>query len=244
MLLLVKLILQPGIISETVIPGDVFGTKRILQIMIEYPLDSCCDNKLQVDANTFLSTKSYTNNFTIGIIDCTLLDLGFLSGFEKLIHLNLWSIYKIHHCFPKLPPLPRLTSLHFEFCSGMNELNIFPTLTNELKDAKFFGSKDKDEAYNDDTVDRLMDWLLLSSANTLEEMTIVKMNQVTRAPHKISSFKALRKLWLFSHNISTIKSGAFSFSVPVSLLNIQGNRIREIEPGAFQGMHNNFIYIL
>jgi len=243
MLLLVKLILQPGIISETVIPGDVFGTKRILQIMIEYPLDSCCDNKLQVDANTFLSTKSYTNNFTIGIIDCTLLDLGFLSGFEKLIHLNLWSIYKIHHCFPKLPPLPRLTSLHFEFCSGMNELNIFPTLTNGLQVVKFFGSEDKDKTYNDATVDRLIDWLLISSATTLEEMVIAKMNQVTRVPHQIKSLKALKTLWLHENKISIIKSGAFSFSVPVSVLGIIDNGIKEIEPGAFQGKHDHCKYV-
>jgi len=49
----VKLILQPYIFSETIIPEDIFGTKRILDIGIEYPLDACCDNKLQVDADVF-----------------------------------------------------------------------------------------------------------------------------------------------------------------------------------------------
>jgi len=68
------------------------------------------------------------------------------------------------------------------------------------------------------------------------------MNQVTRVPHKIASFKALRKVWLHHNRISTIKSGAFSFSVPVSLLNIKDNGIKEIEPGAFQGKHKNAIY--
>jgi len=199
---------------------------------------------LQIDCNAFRSTKSYTTNFKINRIDCTLLDLGFLSGFDKLTKLVFGNINNIQHCLPSLPPLLRLTTLEILYCTGMNELNIFPTLTNELKDAKFFGSKDKDEAYNDDTVDRLMDWLLLSSANTLEEMTIVKMNQVTRAPHKISSFKALIKLWLNDNNISSIKSGAFSFSVPVSVLNIKGNGIKEIEPGTFQGKHDKDFLII
>ena len=55
------LTLQPYISSETFIPEDVFGTKQILDIDIEYPLGSCCHNKLQVDANAFRSTKSFTD---------------------------------------------------------------------------------------------------------------------------------------------------------------------------------------
>jgi len=122
----------------------------------------------------------------------------------------------------------------------MNRLNIFPTLTNGLGIFRFFGDiHNKDKAYNDETVDRVMDWLLLSSSETLEEMKIAYMNQVTRVPLKIESFKALRRLWLYENSISTIKSGAFSFSVPVSELNIRGNGIRGIEPGAFQGKNDS-----
>jgi len=128
----------------------------------------------------------------------------------------------------------------------MNEFYHFPALTNGLKEFIFqndhstkFSSK---LIINDETVDRIMDWLLLSSANTLEEMVIAYMNQVTRVPHKIVSFRALRKVWLYSNNISIIKSGAFSFSVPVSHLDIGDNGIHEIEPGAFQGKHDNTMH--
>jgi len=241
----VKLTLQPFIFSETFIPEDVFGTKRILDIWIEYPYGTFMNRSLslQVDADAFRSTKIYTKNFTIYGIDCTLLDLSFLSGFNQLTKLVLGNINNIQHCLSSLPPLPHLIKLEVVYCSGMNELYILPTLTNGLMTVKFHGSEDKDEAYNNDTVDRIMDWLLLSSANTLKEMGIAYMNQVTRVPHQISSFKALRKLWLHDNNISSIKSEAFSFSVPVSLLSIHRNGIKKIEPGAFQGKHDNAKYI-
>jgi len=242
----VQLILQPYIFSETYIPEDVFGSKRILHILIEYP-DVVVNSSLslQVDADAFQSTKSHTNQFTINIIDCTLLDLGFLSGFDKLIYLDLANIDNIQHCLQSLPPLPKLTTLYFKYFTGMNQLNTFPTLTNGLKDFRFFGDVYKiRETQNDETVNRIMEWLLLSSANTLETMAMVEMNQVTQVPHKIASFKALRKLWLRdNNNISSIKSGAFSFTAPVSFLSITDNGITEIEPSAFRGTHNNFIYI-
>ena len=65
------------------------------------------------------------------------------------------------------------------------------------------------------------------------------MGKEIRVPNKIASFKALRKLWLYENKISVIKSGAFSFSVPVSLLNIIDNEITEIESDAFQGKLDN-----
>jgi len=113
-----------------------------------------------------------------------------------------------------------------------------------LKVVIFFGHliDDIDKSYNDETVDRIVDWLILSSANTLEQMTIEYMNQVTRVPHKISSFKALTSISMYRNDISTIKSGAFSFSVPVSLLDLAFNGLKEIESGAFQGKHDNAIH--
>jgi len=239
-LLSVKLVLQPDVFSETIIPEDVFGTKRILDISIEYELSSCCYIKLQVDADAFRSTKSYTNQLKLYAFDCILLDLGFLSGFDKMTELKFGVIDNIQHCFPSLPPLPNLNFLEMTWVKGMNHLNSFPTLTNGLKVFRLFGDVyNSDKAYNDETVDRIMDWLLLSSSETLEEIKIADMNQLTQVSLKISSFKALRKLWLYDNSISTIKSGAFSFSVPVSELTIRGNGIREIEPGAFQGKHDN-----
>ncbi len=99
-LISVKLILQR--ISETFIPENVFETKQILDILIDYPNEvhpfTTRSLDLQVDADAFQSTKSYTNNFTIDNIDCTLLDLKFLTGFAKLTRLVFSNIHNIQHC--------------------------------------------------------------------------------------------------------------------------------------------------
>jgi len=201
---------------------------------------------LQVDADAFRSTKNYTTDFKINMIDCTLLDLGFLSGFDKLTKLMFANIYNIQECLSNLPLLSRLIKLHFEYCSGMNEFYHFPALTNGLRVFQFVNDNitksHSDLIINDETVDRIMDWLLLSSANTLEELAITYMNQVSRVPHKVASFKALTKLWLFDNNLSSIKSGELSFSAPVSVLHISDNGINEIEPGAFEGKHDNSMF--
>ena len=121
-----------------------------------------------------------------------------------------------------LPPLPLLNRLDVLQSKGMNQLSKFPNLTNGLIKAKFGGGEnDAQYSLNNEATNRIIDWLLLSSTNTLEEIIFVNMTKLTRVPHKISSFKALKELWLYGNNISSIKSGAFSFSVPVSTLSIE-----------------------
>jgi len=238
----IQLILQPFVFTETYIPEDVLGNKRVLEIMLQYPPGANKNSSLtlQVDPNAFRSTKNYTRKVTLNNFDCNLLDLIFLSGFEKLTDIHFANLWNIEFCFPSLPPLPRFAKLSVEFCVGMNELYSFPILQNGLKVAVFLGFDDTSlRMYNDATVDRILEWLLLSSANTLKEINIERMNQITQVPRQIPSFKALRKLGLESNNISAIRTGAFMFSLPVITLHIEGNGIKEIEPGAFQGMFNN-----
>jgi len=119
----------------------------------------------------------------------------------------------------------------------MNEISGFPPLTNGLKEVLFQGSEeDPDRSFNDETVDRIMDWILPSSSETLEDMKLIRMKKITQVPRQIASFKALERLWLHENSITLIKTGELSFSSPaVLLLNMAGNGIQEIEGGAFQG---------
>lgn len=241
----IKIILKPYIVSETFNPEDVLGNKRALQVWLEYPSRSFMNLSLslQVDPNAFRTTKTYTKTITFYKIDCSLLDLIFLSGFEKLTNLTFSNVNNIQLCLPSLPLLPLLDRLVISNSAGMNELRNFPTLANGLKMVIFIGtSESTHKIYTDETVNRIMNWLLLSSNNTLEEMTVQGMKRVTQVPRKIESFKALRKLWLIENNISTIKTGSFSFTVPVTLLNMDRNRISKIEQAAFEGRSKR-IYI-
>jgi len=80
-----------------------------------------------------------------------------------------------------------------------------------------------------------MDWLLISSSNTLLEMELTGMKRMSKVPHQFKSFKYLRRLFVYNNLISTLKTGDFSFSVPVLKLTMGGNSMNSIEPGAFQG---------
>jgi len=166
-----------------------------------------------------------------------LLDFHFLTGFDKLFQLILINVWNIQFCLPSLPSLPRLSVFRIVYCSGLNEFYNFPVLTNGLKDFQLYGFENdvSERIFSDETVDRILDWILLSSLNTLEELRIVNSTQVTQVPRQIPSFKALTKLWLYSNNISTIKKDAFHFAAPVSVLYIKDNGIKVIEPNSFQG---------
>jgi len=232
-----------SISNENAVVCDIVPLGEIQTLFQRTSIPILASANLILQPSIFNETFIPEDVFTVNVIDCTHLDLGFLSGFDQLTQLNLFNINNIQHCLPSLPSLPKLTSLDLEYCTGLNYLNIFPTLTNGLKRFYFWGDDNNIHTiYNDETVDRIMDWLLLFSVNTLEEMKITYMNQVTQVPHKITSFKALRKVWLPYNKISIIKSEAFSFSVPVFELNIHGNGIKEIEPGAFHGTHDTSIY--
>lgn len=224
---------------DTFIPEDVLVNKRTIELIIEYPIDSILNSsKLQVHPNAFRSTKNFTKTFILDFIDCTLLDFDFLSGFMKLTTLTIANIINIEYCLSTLPSLPSLITLNIQYSSVVNEIAHFPKLVNGLKKFSFYGNENFQKTIlNDETADRMMNWLLLSSAKTLEELTITENKRITKVPHQISSFPSLRKLWLSNNSISIIKTGEFTFSSPVSVLNIWGNGIKEIEPGAFQGKY-------
>jgi len=159
----VKIILQPRTLNQTTIPEDILGNKRVLELYIEYPSDSVGNHSftLLVDKNAFRSTKKFTKRIEFRQIDCSLLDLGFLSGFDYLTELKFYSVEKIQNCLLSLPSLRRLTILIFIYCSGMNKLNSLPLLQNGLNVFSLYCPKDTDGMSNDETINRIMDWLLL-----------------------------------------------------------------------------------
>jgi len=243
----VDLTIQPYKLSETLIPENILGNKRVSSITIGYSSGHSVNSSLslQVHPEAFQSTKTFTKSFTVTSIDCSLLDFTFLSGFDQLTDLSFWGVWKIQRCLSSLPSLKSLTTLSFGDSNGLSELyrSDLPTLTNGLKSITFNGEQYDfpDYALTTKSLDRVLDWLLISSSGTLESMTITKMTKLTQVPVQIPSFKALRKLWLYATNISTIKTGALAFPGPLYSLYLANNNIQEIEPGAFQGI-NIFIY--
>jgi len=216
--------------EEEWIPADILGKLKTGILVIKY--DTNQDRPLpllKVNMNAFQSTQNYTKTLKLGAFDSSQLNLGFFSGFIQLTELEFDLVDQIQLILPTLSLFPKLTSLSFHEVYGLNDSIVtFPTLsTSGLKSFEF--------NYGDRALmSRMLDWILLSSAKTLKSLKVRRIN-ITEIPSQIPSFTALERLDLLGNSISTIKSGALSFSVPVIQLMLSNNNISSIEPGAFQG---------
>lgn len=229
-------------LSDEFLPEDYFAEKRATVIWLygHYPFPYTI---LKVDVNAFRSTKNHTKKFEFVFIDFKELNLGFLSEFNQLTNLKFSHSVNIEHCLPTLPlMLPSLTSLSFSACEGLSRLHNFPTLFRGLDEMVL--SYYENYELNDETTSQIFDWLLLSSANTLKHLTLQGIGpHLTRVPRQISNFTNLDHFFLTNNNISTIKSGDLSFSVPVMHLYLDNNGIKLIEPGAFKGIPVAYINV-
>lgn len=239
----VKLILQSNI--DISIPEDLIGNTKTRVLRVGYPSGSVLNSSVNVRVNryAFRSTKSHTQKLYLSEIDCSNLNLSFLQGFDNLRVLIFSNIFNIQHCFPTLPPLFSLKNLDFNQCSGMNRFHSFPNLITGLETARF-RPYDELEVWNDRIMSQFMDWLLISSAQTLENLIIENNKYMNEIPYQMPSFIALKKLSLKNNAISIIESGALSFIAPVVDMYLSDNAIAEIEPGAFQGKGLTPLYII
>ena len=86
-------------------------------------------------------------------------------------------------------------------------------------------------------MEKVLNWILLSSVDTVKYFSFARMDLLEHVPSQFKSFKSMCSLWLRFNKISTIKTGAFSFKVPVCILDIRNNNIANIESDAFEGKH-------
>ena len=229
----IRLILRSG---DESIPADILGNKKTEELVIRYEYREDPIALLKVDVNAFQSTKNTTKSLELRNFDSSQLDLGFLTGFNQLTDLIFNNVRHIQKSLSTLPLLPKLTGLKFDNVGIINDRIItFPTLTTGgLKRFQFINFDEKQTA--DALVSRLLDWILLSSANSVEVLILSGVG-ITNIPSQILSFTALKHLDLSVNSIQTIKNGALRFSAPVFSLRLASNKINSIEPGAFQGIH-------
>lgn len=235
--------------TESVIPADILNNKRARKIKLNFKTKDEDESywnegilkfsdKLsmkKIDENAFRASKHYTQEIEIQDVDLSeLSDLYFLSGFEQLTHLKLWNILGMEEVLPSLPPLPNLIVLDLRYVARLADLQNFPNLTNGLKVATFVGDYAYED-WDDKVVSNILDWITLSSLQTLESLSIGG-HSCTTIPNQITSFTALKYFQMFGGFIETIKTGELAFTSPVLRLILNSHKgIKEIEPGAFQG---------
>lgn len=229
----VKLDILPWNSLRIEIPEDILANKRVtnLNLVSETPDDTF---ELKIHRNAFRSTKNFTKSIFFYGFDFSEVDLSFLRGFGQLRNFTLSNCFNIEISFTTLPPLPSLSILDLTEVQGFQEMETFPILANGLKYAAFV-SREYEAILSDSQLSRILDWVLISSADSLERLTLERNFHVTKIPKQISSFKALNYLNLRECRIRSIKSGDLSFSVPIKTLILFNSSISDIEPGAFQG---------
>lgn len=218
--------------TDEVIPADLFGgtSRQIGYIELVCSRES---QSLKVDPDAFRSVRNGTTRLAIQGCDTSRMNFTFLTGFNRLTQLWIYQSSGLRLSLPTLPShLPSLSELFIYGCKGLNDWTKFPDLTRGLTTLKLHNNGLQDEA-----MDRILDWALDFSAETLQKLHIDR-NALTVIPHQLTWFSRLTHLDIRdqdSTGIPSILEGSLSFPYPVRYLSMSEAKIATIEPGSFDG---------
>ena len=198
-----------------------------------------------IDPNAFNMSSNYLRQLQIENCDLGRLDLSFLSEFEnldKLYIINPSSIEKANwYLLPSLPVLIRFyIQIDKELQNNWNKwVQKLPPLTNGLQ------VFENNAGVDDDTADRLVQWLLNSSVETLQHLEL-QNTKLTRIPPGISNFENLGGLIITCKDseIKVLKENSIKLNLLPTLIQISNCGIRELQPGAIQGKNIRIIYFI
>ena len=220
-----------------IFPTDLLGNHRAGSIDIACPallFSGEIGFSLQLHPQAFHSSKNTTQTLFINFCDINGFDFDFLAGFDQLTRISFLTVQKIDHAnwtsFPST--LSSLAELHISSSStGLNDWTMFPQLSRGIN-ILFLQSND----IQDDVINRILNWTLKYSANTLERLSLFN-NDLETIPWQLSSFPSLQYINLKNQKIGfeVIPRSSFRFTSPNYILEIDNNNIAIIEDGAFQG---------
>jgi len=64
----------------------------------------------------------------------------------------------------------------------------------------------------------------------------MEYNFTTKIPEQIKLFPGLQELYLYANDIETIATGSLTFNAVEKIIDGLGTKIKNIEPGAFNGI--------
>ena len=70
----------------------------------------------------------------------------------------------------------------------------------------------------------------------------VENNGLSKIPEEIKLLPQLQELYIFANDIYTITSGSLTFNAVEKIVGI-GDKVQIIEPGAFAGIYNYFLFL-
>ena len=164
---------------------DTFVTNRIL---IRQGISE--NSSIRFDPEAFRSSRNFLRTIHIFGFDVGELDFYFLQGFQKLDFLIVVYCTNIHLAnWTTLLDLPSLASLEIANSrSGLEEWTLFPNHLNGLHSISM-----TENEIDTPTMNRVLKWILDSSASTLKQLNIAK-NAMTQIPNKYLFEKILHLL--------------------------------------------------
>ena len=206
-------------------------------------LNIACWNRdrLVIDPGAFSLSGRSTRSVHMTDCDLEFLDLSFLAPFVDLIVISIHNSFNIGKAkWAHMPPLPALSRLIIEDENPLNSTTNrwaynLPPLTRGLETIQLFGIGFSGNV----AADRIFQWLLNTSAETLEFIQIGRWSNMTRFPRQLSSFKKLNEVIIECQNFAfkVIETNSIAMNGnSFKLLAIKSCGVQEIHPGAFAGI--------
>ena len=235
-------------LGEVHIPENFLSYRCVIwELNLKCPSQINDENEkvpITIHPNAFNSSSDYFINLIINNCDLSRLDFSFLNGFHNSRVLNIINPTNIEKAdWNLLSPLPSLTQLEIDFGKAAEKCVIewvrqLRPLTNGLN--TFIGHGGVD----DKAADRLIQWLLNSSAATLQHLKLYE-TKITEIPPAISNFKNLEVDLIITcskdSEIRVLAENSIKINVLPSIIEISNCGIRELQSGAIQGRKRRFI---
>ena len=241
---------QGGNMTVISLPVDWLSSTRAKRIEIrDYYFPSIPGLELKIHQDAFRASKDYLEWFQIGdfvfvgnvnFIVLDRLDFSFLTGFTQLNTLVVMDSPDFRR-FNNIPPLPNLKTVYVNWCPSFKQWD-------GQVDNTGLESINLDYNYFDDiTIENIINSLAMAvSAGTLRSLSLVGLDSETERPSRLpkmiaSSFPLLNSLDVSYNQIKNFETGSLGFSPnqQIAKINLQGNRLENIEPGAFEGDFSN-----
>ena len=221
--------------SVQIIPADLLSNHRTRYIRIECP--GIIEYSLRVDPQAFRSSKDTTQQIDISYCLMNRLDFEFMSGFNRVTETHFSGMSYVNLAnWTSFPELPNLDQFSIFSSKGLNDWTTFPKLVKGLSYLSLSYN-----AIQNDAMDRILNWTVQYSADTLQELYI-DQNDLTTIPWQlpVHSFLKLETLGLANQKtgIPFIPNGTFYHLVDrLSLYYLYSLNagIQTIQEGAFQG---------
>ena len=233
--------LSPSDENKT-IPADFIGNHtRIRHVILQ------CNPKsesLSLDPQAFRSSKNYTERLYLE--GCNMSRTNFkniLNAFnaKKLMEIGFSQSSNVDLInWTSITPLTNMTALYFAGSHGLTGWKNFPNLTKGLEKLEL-----QNNFLHDEAMDRILNWTLKFSANTLESL-FIQGNGLTKIPWQISKFKKISVLAFEDQRekgIPIIFNGSKAlFFHGQPKICAKRNKIIEIQPGALQGFNYSILF--